>query len=81
MTKGIQRREFFKALAVGGASAAVAGCVNEPENLIPYLVPPDNVEFVPGIPLDYATTCMECPANCGMSGNRPRMTDCLTCHY
>jgi len=66
MTEGIQRREFFKALAVGGATAAVAGCVDVPEKLIPYLVPPDNVEFVPGVPLEYATTCMECPANCGM---------------
>ncbi|MEE8434042.1 MAG: 4Fe-4S dicluster domain-containing protein [bacterium] len=66
MTKGMQRREFFKAIAVGGAVTAVASCVDKPEKLIPYLMPPDNVEFVPGIPLEYATTCMECPANCGM---------------
>ena len=66
MTKGIQRREFFKAIAVGGAVTAVAGCTDKTEELIPYLLPPDNVEFVPGIPLEYATTCMECPANCGM---------------
>ncbi|MCH8076040.1 MAG: 4Fe-4S dicluster domain-containing protein [SAR324 cluster bacterium] len=66
MTTGMQRREFFKSIAIGGAVAAVAGCVDKPEKLIPYLVPPDNVEFVPGVPLEYATTCMECPANCGM---------------
>ena len=66
MTTGMHRREFFKSIAIGGAVAAVAGCADKPEKLIPYLVPPDNVEFAPGIPLDYATTCMECPANCGM---------------
>jgi anaerobic selenocysteine-containing dehydrogenase/Fe-S-cluster-containing dehydrogenase component len=67
MADGIRRRDFFKALAAGGATtAAVAACADKPEKLIPYLLPPDNVEFVPGMPMEYATTCMECPANCGM---------------
>lgn len=67
MNSGIRRRDFFKALAAGGAATvAVAACADPPEKLIPYLVPPDNVEFVPGMPLEYATTCMECPAHCGM---------------
>jgi molybdopterin-containing oxidoreductase family iron-sulfur binding subunit len=67
MAKGIRRRDFFKALAAGGAAGvAVAACADPPEKLIPYLLPPDNVEFVPGMPLEYATTCMECPAHCGM---------------
>ena len=38
MTKGIQRREFFKALAIGGVTVAAAGCTDVPENLIPYQV-------------------------------------------
>ena len=67
MADGIRRRDFFKVLAAGGATtAAVAACADSPEKLIPYLLPPDNIEFVPGMPLEYATTCMECPATCGM---------------
>jgi molybdopterin-containing oxidoreductase family iron-sulfur binding subunit len=67
MADGIRRRDFFKALAAGGATtAAIAACADPPEKLIPYLLPPDNVEFVPGMPLEYATTCMECAAHCGM---------------
>ena len=67
MDQGFRRRDFFKVLATGGAiTATVAACVDPPEKLIPYLLPPDNVEFVPGRPLEYATTCMECPAHCGM---------------
>ncbi|MDH5753377.1 MAG: oxidoreductase, partial [Deltaproteobacteria bacterium] len=67
MEKGIRRRDFFKALAAGSAAgAAVAACADKPEKLIPYLLPPDNIEFKPGKVVEYATTCMECPANCGM---------------
>ena len=67
MDKGFHRRDFFKALATGGAATVAAvGCSDKPEKLIPYLIPPDNIEFIPGIPIEYATTCMECPAACGM---------------
>ncbi|HUJ75936.1 MAG TPA: molybdopterin-dependent oxidoreductase, partial [bacterium] len=67
MEKGIHRRDFFKVLGASGAVvAAASACADPPEKLIPYLLPPDNVEFVPGVPLEYATTCMECPAHCGM---------------
>ena len=67
MERGMRRRDFFKVLAAGGATAtAIAGCSDPPEKLIPFLLPPDNIEFSPGIPVDYATTCSECPAGCGM---------------
>jgi len=67
MANGIRRRDFFKVLGAGGAAAAaVAGCADPPEKLIPYLVPPTNIEFTPGNPVEYATTCAECPASCGM---------------
>ena len=66
MDQGIRRRDFFKMMAAGSAAGAVAACADKPEKLIPYLLPPENVEFVPGKPLEYATTCMECPAHCGM---------------
>ncbi|MCZ6749587.1 MAG: 4Fe-4S dicluster domain-containing protein [SAR324 cluster bacterium] len=67
MERELRRRDFFKVLAAGGASAAAAaGCSDVPEKLIPLLVPPDNIDYVPGNPIDYATTCAECPAGCGM---------------
>jgi len=67
MDRGLRRRDFFKVLAAGGASAVAAvGCSDKPEKLIPLLVPPDNIEYVPGQPVEYATTCAECAAGCGV---------------
>ena len=67
MDNQIRRRDFFKVLGASSAVAATAAaCADPPEKLIPYLLPPTNIEFVPGNPLEYATTCMECPAACGM---------------
>ena len=66
MERGIPRRDFFKVLAAGGASAAVAACSDKPEKLIPLLIPPDNIEYAPGNPVEYATTCAECAAGCGV---------------
>lgn len=62
----IGRRSLLRALAGGSAAAIGAACSDPPEKLIPYLLPPDGVEFTPGNPLEYATTCMECRAHCGM---------------
>ncbi len=63
----LRRRDFFKALAAGGAvGASLAACSDSPEKLIPYLTPPNSVEYSPGNPIEYATTCMECSAHCGM---------------
>ncbi len=65
MNKGIKRRDFFKLAAAGGAAAAVAGCEPNPvETIIPMLVPPD--DYVPGVTIQFATTCNECSAQCGM---------------
>ncbi len=66
LSNGLKRREFFKVLASGGAAAALSACKDKPEKLIPYLTVPEGVEYVPGVPLEYATTCMECDAHCGM---------------
>ena len=62
---GIERRDFLKVLGAAGASATLAGCANEPDRLIPYLVQPE--EIVPGTSTWYRTTCRECPAGCGMT--------------
>ncbi|MDH4248119.1 MAG: molybdopterin-dependent oxidoreductase [Deltaproteobacteria bacterium] len=67
MEKGIRRRDFFKTLAAGGAAGVtVAACSDPAEKLIPYLLPPENIEFTPGKSIEYATTCQECPVGCGM---------------
>ncbi|OGT94664.1 MAG: hypothetical protein A2083_04410, partial [Gemmatimonadetes bacterium GWC2_71_9] len=60
----MKRRRFLQVAGVTGAGLA-AGCSSgEPDHLLPYLVPSD--ELIPGIPTVYATTCRECPAGCGI---------------
>jgi molybdopterin-containing oxidoreductase family iron-sulfur binding subunit len=66
MTNGIRRRDLFKVMGAGSVAVTAAACADQPEKLIPYLLPPDNIEFVPGNPLEYATTCLECEGGCGM---------------
>ncbi|MEI8025574.1 MAG: 4Fe-4S dicluster domain-containing protein [Pseudomonadota bacterium] len=60
----IARRDvmrLFSASAILGATA----CVKRPaEKIVPYVNQP--VDFVPGNPVYYATTCNECPAACGV---------------
>jgi molybdopterin-containing oxidoreductase family iron-sulfur binding subunit len=61
---GLSRRTFLKLVGVGSAGA-LAGCAAPPaERLLPYVVPPD--DQVLGIATWYATTCLECPAGCGL---------------
>src|SRR5512142_606105 len=62
---GTSRRTFLKVLGAASATTAVAACSsNTGEELIPYLVSPD--ETVPGVSNYYATTCRECAAGCGV---------------
>ena len=60
----MDRRSFFKIVATTGAAAAAGGCGQSAGQLIPYVVPPDNI--VPGIPAYFSTVCRECPAGCGV---------------
>jgi molybdopterin-containing oxidoreductase family iron-sulfur binding subunit len=60
----MKRRRFLRVAGVTGAGLA-AGCSSgEPDHLLPYLVPSE--ELIPGIPTIYASTCRECPAGCGI---------------
>ncbi|MSR22846.1 MAG: 4Fe-4S dicluster domain-containing protein [Gemmatimonadetes bacterium] len=64
MNDGIKRREFLKVLGVTGAGVGLVGCsTDRVEQLIPYVVPPE--EITPGVATWYATACGECPAGCG----------------
>ncbi|MCC7195644.1 MAG: 4Fe-4S dicluster domain-containing protein [Gemmatimonadaceae bacterium] len=61
----VKRRDFLKAVGVGGAAAAAVGCYSDQvEKLIPYVASPD--ETVPGVSTYYASTCRECAAGCGI---------------
>ncbi len=60
----MNRRDFFKIVAASGATAAVAGCQKTTENILPLVVP--NEQLVPGVASWFATVCRECPAGCGV---------------
>ena len=58
------RREFLEWAAGGGTAMAVGLGVKRPDDLIPYVAPPEKI--IPGTVTFFATTCRECPAGCGM---------------
>ena len=65
LTQTVGRRTFLKVLGSSAPAAAAAACAPvPPEQLIPYVVPPEDI--VPGVATWYATVCGECPAGCGM---------------
>ncbi len=66
MKRGLSRRNLLKYAGLSGASAVAAGCQNEPEKIIPLLIPPNEFEYVPQQAYQYMTTCHECSAGCGM---------------
>ena len=63
----MKRRDFFKIMGIASGAALTACKVNNAdEKLLPYLVPPEE-GIIPGIPRYARSTCMECPANCGLN--------------
>jgi molybdopterin-containing oxidoreductase family iron-sulfur binding subunit len=60
----MDRRSFFKIVVTTGAAAAAGGCGQSTEQLISYVVPPDNI--VPGVPAYFSSVCRECPSGCGV---------------
>ncbi len=58
----LSRREFLR--LGGGMYAAIGFGIKYPQNLVPFIVPPDQV--APEGWSHFATTCRECPAGCGM---------------
>jgi len=58
------RRDFLKLVGAGAGTAAATGCSELPEQLIPYVVQPE--EITPGLPVIYASTCQECSVGCGI---------------
>ncbi len=60
----MNRRDFFKIVTTTGAAAAVSGCQQATEKILPLVVP--NEQLVPGVASWFATVCRECPAGCGV---------------
>jgi anaerobic selenocysteine-containing dehydrogenase/Fe-S-cluster-containing dehydrogenase component len=61
----LDRRRFLKVLGVSTAgTAALTGCSDHVEKLVPYLV--QSEDQIPGVATWYASTCTECEAGCGV---------------
>lgn len=61
----MKRRDFLITTAMGaGATALLESCRHREEQLIPLLVPEE--ELVPGVPYWIASVCRQCPAGCGI---------------
>src|SRR6266850_2919494 len=60
----MNRRDFFKIVATTGAAAATSGCQQATEQILPLVVPNENL--MPGVASWFATVCRECPAGCGV---------------
>ncbi len=62
----MKRRDFFKVMGIAsGAAIAACNTNNADRTLLPYLVPPED-GTIPGVPRFSRSTCMECPAHCGL---------------
>jgi anaerobic selenocysteine-containing dehydrogenase len=61
----MKRRTFLQLGGMTVASAFLAGCQSQNEKLIPYLIPPDE-GVTPGKATYYASSCISCPASCGI---------------
>jgi anaerobic selenocysteine-containing dehydrogenase len=59
----MQRRDFLKVTAAGGAAAALEGCGNPDHHLIRFIPEED---LLPGIATWKPSICTLCPAGCGL---------------
>lgn len=70
----VSRREFLQIMGICGVGTALPGCdvattvtIEEgKEDIVAYLNPGEYV--VPGVGVWYASTCLQCPALCGIHG-------------
>ena len=60
----LDRRDFLRLAGLGAGAAAATACSDPIEKLVPYVIQPETI--TPGIAVNYASTCRECPVNCGL---------------
>jgi anaerobic selenocysteine-containing dehydrogenase len=60
----LDRRDFLKLVGASAGAAAAAGCSDPVEKLVPYVIQAE--EILPGTSTEYASTCRECAAGCGL---------------
>lgn len=65
----MDRRDFLKFIGVASSATILTSCGVEKstEKLIPYVIPPEDPDFLPGEAMYRSSVCTECPANCGVS--------------
>lgn len=67
----INRRDFLKALGLGGTTTALTGCgytsIESGVELVESYVQPEDF-VVPGVGVYYASTCTQCASGCGIMG-------------
>ena len=61
---GVSRRTFIEMIGFSAAALAFTSCRAPEQKIIPYLRQP--VEFTPGVPSWFASTCAGCDAGCGV---------------
>lgn len=74
MSGKMNRRDFLKALGVGGAGMSLAACdmpttvtlEEGKEEVVSYLMPEEYV--IPGVGVWFASTCTQCASGCGVHG-------------
>ncbi|MFQ5488694.1 MAG: hypothetical protein ACE5ET_09670, partial [Gammaproteobacteria bacterium] len=74
MSNRVNRRDFLKIMGWSGVGATLAGCdmpttvtlEEGKEKVTSYLAPEEYV--IPGVGVWYASTCLQCPAGCGVHG-------------
>lgn len=63
----MKRRDFFRLMGIASGAVLTACNTNDADKkILPYLVPPGE-GIIPGVARYLCSTCMECPAHCGLS--------------
>src|SRR5690606_13972401 len=62
----MSRRDFMRISGVAAATAAMSSvaCRNPVQEIVPYVDRPEDIRI--GMDTVYASSCMACPAQCGM---------------
>ncbi|RMH87715.1 MAG: hypothetical protein D6681_14955, partial [Calditrichaeota bacterium] len=64
----MKRRDFLKFVGMASSAAVLTSCGAEKgtEKIIPFLIPPEEEDYLPGEAMYRYSACTECPAGCGV---------------